>query len=167
MSELQNNQTREGSPELGPSDAIDPIEGREYEGPSAQDAQGRLSEGAQPGSAETVRDHQREGSGPRVSRPEDIDRLEEDLETAFRSGDPQKAWSIAQTLLSLAKAAVLESAKARFSNNFGKSVCESCEGLKIRPGVTATCYQVRQCYYDNFRAEVLSPKQARILNLLR
>ncbi len=70
-----------------------------------------------------------------------------------------------QGLLKLSKEAVLEAARTRFRHNFGTSVCQRCEGLKAGPGVVATCFQVRQCYYDNFKEQGLTPKQARVLRI--
>lgn len=166
MSDNPIEPTREGISELGPPDEAYPNASASDRGQPPSIVPGSVQQGSEPRDSETLRDHQREGSRPRVPRPEEIDRLEEALAEAFSKGDPERAWFLSKEILTLAKAAVIESAKSRYSNNFGTPVCESCEGLKVGPGVTATCFQVRQCYYDSFRSETLSPKQARLLNLL-
>lgn len=71
--------------------------------------------------------------------------------TAFASGDPAQAWAVTQELLDLARTTVLDGARWRFKANFGTAACEGCKGLQAGEGVQATCFQVRQCYYDNFR----------------
>jgi hypothetical protein len=59
-----------------------------------------------------------------------------------------------------------DAAKSRFKLNFGTARCQNCTGLQAGPEVAATCYQVQQCYYTNFRGDKLTPKQARIASLL-
>lgn len=54
----------------------------------------------------------------------------------------------------------------RFRMNFGTPICESCDGLKAGPGVTATCFQVRQCTYDNVKQGDVTPRQKRVIESL-
>jgi hypothetical protein len=60
----------------------------------------------------------------------------------------------------------LEAAQLRFRLNFGTHICDRCDGLKAGPGVVATCYQIRQCYYDNIREGEGTPKQKRVIESL-
>lgn len=69
-------------------------------------------------------------------------------------------------LLSLARALILEAAKARFEKNFATPRCDNCEGLKAGPGVAATCFQVRQCFFTNIKNQDTSPKQTRLIEIL-
>lgn len=108
----------------------------------------------------------RGGHRPRVPSPDDVDRLEVALVEAFQHHDPSQAWQVAQELLTLARQTTVEAAKARFQVNFGTPVCDDCEGLKAGPGVVATCFQRRQCYYTNFGAGSLSPKHQRVIQSL-
>ena len=110
--------------------------------------------------------HLRRGHPTRVSRPEQVDQLEVALTDAFSRGDPAKAWELTRELLSLARGLAVEAAKARFQKNYGGPLCEHCEGLKAGPGVVATCFQVRQCYFANFKTSDLSAKQAGIIDFL-
>lgn len=66
----------------------------------------------------------------------------------------------------MARELAIEAAKARFSKNFGSELCEGCDGLKAGPGVTATCFQMKQCYFDSFRSSDASPKQRRVIEAL-
>jgi hypothetical protein len=59
-----------------------------------------------------------------------------------------------------------EAAQLRFRLNFGTPTCERCDGLKAGPGVAATCYQVRQCNYDNVKDGDATPRQRRVLDRL-
>lgn len=74
-------------------------------------------------------------------------------------------WDLAQQLLTITRASVQEAARTRFRVNFGTERCKRCEGLKAGPQVVATCFQVQQCYYTNFKEGTLTPKQARVLEL--
>ncbi len=103
--------------------------------------------------------------GPRVPTPNDVDAFEDKLAAAFRQG-PAAAWATASELLAVARDAVQEAGRARFQANFGTPVCESCEGLKAGPGVVATCYQRRQCFYSNFTVDSASPRTQRIIESL-
>lgn len=60
----------------------------------------------------------------------------------------------------------MEAAKARFLKNFGSELCESCDGLKAGPGVAATCFQVRQCFFGNIKETVTSPRQTQVIKTL-
>jgi len=59
----------------------------------------------------------------------------------------------------------VEAARARFKTTFGTDRCNRCDGLKAGPGVAATCFQVKQCYYRNFKDADLTPKQSRVLRI--
>lgn len=111
-------------------------------------------------------DHLRERHPERVPRPEHVEAFREKIEAAFREGDPSAAWLVVQALLNWSGDLVVDAAKSRFTANFGTNQCQNCSGLKAGPGVAATCYQVKQCYYSNFRVDGLSPKQARMAELL-
>ncbi len=101
----------------------------------------------------------------RVPHPREVEALEDELTAAFQGGDPGKVWELSRQLVELAKETVAEAARARFKVNFGSPRCDSCEGLKAGPGVAATCFQVRQCFYDNLKQGDLTPKQRRVLKL--
>jgi hypothetical protein len=91
--------------------------------------------------------------------------MESQLTTAFQKGDPAAAWSLTQSLLEMARALMIEAAKARFEVNFGTSICERCEGLRAGVDVVATCYQTKLCYYRNVKKEV-TPKQRGVIDKL-
>lgn len=114
---------------------------------------------------EATEHHLRSRSGPRVSTPNDIDALEDHITAAFRQG-PTAAWAAVGELLSVTRDVVQEAGRARFLANFGTPVCESCEGLKAGPGVVATCFQRRQCFYANFTADSASSRTQRIIESL-
>lgn len=61
---------------------------------------------------------------------------------------------------------VVEAARARFQKNFGTPQCERCDGLRAGPGVEATCFQVRQCFFTNIKTADMSAKQARVIETL-
>lgn len=75
-------------------------------------------------------------------------------------------WEVSRRLVEMSKGAVAEAGRVRFKVNFGTSRCDHCEGLKAGPGVVATCFQVRQCYYDNVKQGDITPKQARVLKTI-
>ncbi len=54
----------------------------------------------------------------------------------------------------------------RFRLNFGTPICDRCDGLKVGPGVVATCFQVRQCNYDNVKQGAMTPRQSRVVQSL-
>jgi hypothetical protein len=124
--------------------------------PSGQDRAGASSNG----------DHLRKRRAERVPTPNDVGKLEDALLEAFKQGDPERAYVLVRDLADLALSSVVDAAKARFKANFGSERCLSCEGMKVSPGVVATCVQVTQCYYKNFKQGDLTPKQARILRVL-
>lgn len=68
--------------------------------------------------------------------------------------------------MALAHLAVTEAGTARFRVNFGSPMCEDCEGLRAGLGVTATCFQVKRCFYTNVKASDASPKQLRVIDTL-
>ena len=74
-------------------------------------------------------------------------------------------YQAATTLVDRYREQGVELAKARFKLNFGTALCENCDGLRAGPGVTATCFQVKQCHFDNFR-EDNHPRHLRVLNSL-
>lgn len=84
----------------------------------------------------------------------------------FRQGRPAEVHRVAAELLALTRDLVLEAARARFEKNFGSSQCEGCTGLKAGPGVVATCYQVRQCFYTHFTDQDGSSRQERLIEIL-
>lgn len=84
---------------------------------------------------------------------------------AFTSGDPKKAWEATQRLITMSHLLQKEAATARFKANFGTDACDHCDGLKAGPEITATCFQVRQCYYTNIRVGA-DKKQSRLIEKL-
>ncbi len=60
----------------------------------------------------------------------------------------------------------VEVATLRFKVNFGTERCGNCDGLHAGPGVIATCYQVGQCHYSNFKDGEVSPRHLRIIESL-
>lgn len=54
----------------------------------------------------------------------------------------------------------------RFTQHFGTSRCQSCDGLHAGPDVVATCFQVQQCHYDNIKTEGTNPRHLRVLSNL-
>lgn len=92
--------------------------------------------------------------------------MEQKLDEGFHQGDPKRVWEASRELLAFARAAVDEAARARFEVNFGTEVCQHCTGLKAGPKVTATCFQMKACYYTHFRGDRQSPKQEQIIGKL-
>jgi len=133
-----------------------PSEHVEGSNPSGQDRAGSSADG----------DHLRKRRAERVPTPNDVGEIEDALLEAFKQGDPERAYVLVRDLADLALSSVVDAAKARFQANFGSKRCVNCEGLKVSPGVVATCVQVSQCYYKNFKQGDLTPKQARILRVL-
>jgi hypothetical protein len=91
----------------------------------------------------------RERSRPRVLSPSDIDRHEQAIVEAFRAGEPQQAWDAVRAFILEVRQFSNEAGRARFLQNLGTSICDSCEGLKAGPDVVATCFQLKQCFYTN------------------
>ena len=85
------------------------------------------------------------------------------LTEAFRSGQPARVWELSQQLVKVARSAADEAAQARFKANLGTSTCDHSEGLKAGVGVTATCFQLKRCFYDNARGGELSSKQQAVI----
>jgi hypothetical protein len=85
------------------------------------------------------------------------------LAEAFRSGQATKVWELSQQLVKVARSAADEAAQARFKVNLGTDTCDNCEGLKAGVGVTATCFQLKRCFYDNVRGTELSSKQKTVI----
>ena len=61
---------------------------------------------------------------------------------------------------------MVEAAKLRFRLNFGSEYCDNCDGLRAGPGVVATCFQVKQCNYTNFKDGEVAPRHLRIIQSL-
>lgn len=82
---------------------------------------------------------------------------------AFQAGEPEQVYALVREVLDLARLATDEAGEARFRTNFGSPRCDNCTGLKAGPGVVATCFQVKRCYYTNIRASDVTPKQQRVI----
>ena len=85
------------------------------------------------------------------------------LTKAFREGDPAEAWGLAQELLRLTRKLTDEAAQSRFKVNLGTATCERCDGLKAGEDVTATCFQLKRCYYGNVKTTDASSKQKAVI----
>lgn len=84
---------------------------------------------------------------------------------AFQSGDPDAAYRAAVSLIEAFQEQTHELARLRFTLNFGSPICENCDGLKAGPGVLATCYQTKQCNFNNIKDNA-NPRHLRVLNTL-
>lgn len=111
-------------------------------------------------------DHLRERHPQGVPGPEYVGQLEQQLTEAFGTGNPEAVWNATRTILSYAEQITTEAAKLRFQVNFGTDRCQNCSGLKAGPGVVATCFQMRLCFYTNFRGDTATPKQIRLAEYL-
>ena len=76
------------------------------------------------------------------------------------------AYDAGVRLASAYQALWTEAAQLRFRLNFGTPICDRCDGLKAGPGVSATCFQLRQCTYDNVKEGDATPKQRRVIQSL-
>ena len=103
------------------------------------------------------------GRPPKGVRPEEVDEIEVQRKAAFQNAAPARVWELVQQLLALSHEIVVEAGQARFQANFGTEVCEKCDGLKAGKGVTATCFQLKRCYYGNLKETDTSPKQRQII----
>lgn len=115
-------------------------------------------------SVEAAGDHHREGSPPRISREGEV--AAEELLAAFEVGDPTLAYDAALQLIDAHDRLMTEASAMRYRLNFGTPVCENCDGLKMSPGVVATCFQIRRCNYGNVKDGDVTPKQLRVLRRL-
>jgi hypothetical protein len=115
---------------------------------------------------ETPGDYLRKRHSSRVPNLNDLAALDAKLIEAFQEGDPKAAYEASKQIVDFARSALTELAKVRFEKNFGSEQCQRCEGLKAGPGVVATCLQVRLCYFKNFTADDVTPKQERALRSL-
>lgn len=84
---------------------------------------------------------------------------------AFTTGEPELVYQAALVLVDRYREQGIELAKARFKLNFGSAMCDNCDGLRAGPGVTATCFQMKLCYFDNFREDA-QPRHLRVLQTL-
>ena len=82
---------------------------------------------------------------------------------AFRLGDPETAYLATERLVHAYRDLLVEVAQMRFTQNFGTERCHSCDGLHAGPDVTATCFQMKQCHYDNLKVEGAAPRHLRVL----
>jgi len=151
---------------MGEADAGSPHESGGEGRSSLEHAQSGDASGQDRAGTSSNGDHLRERRAERVPTPNDVGKIEDALLEAFKQGDPERAYTLVRDLADLALSSVVEAAKARFQANFGSKRCTNCEGLRVSPGVVATCVQVSQCYYTNFKQGDLTPKQARILRVL-
>ena len=111
-----------------------------------------------------------DGHHPLGRSPKSISRegliAADQLEQAFQSGDASLAYESGLRLTEAYRALWFEAANLRFRLNFGSPLCEHCEGLKAGAGVVATCFQVRQCNFDNIKEGQVTPRQQRVLDRL-
>ena len=154
------------SPRVGRSDAEGDGPSGPGPGPQVAGAPGSDLQGGNGEVPQEDGDHLRERHPERVPRPEHVEAFREKVTQAFQAGDPEAAWIAVQALLTWTDEITADAAKSRFQLNFGTERCQNCTGLKAGPDVVATCYQVKLCYYTNFRGDGLTPRQARIANLL-
>lgn len=56
-----------------------------------------------------------------------------------------------------------DAARDRYVKNFGSPQCESCEGLRAGPGVVATCFQIKQCFFTNKKSIDVSRTQKSVI----
>jgi len=104
-------------------------------------------------------------SGHRPGVPPEVD-LEDKLDRAFESADPETAYFVAVEILKAYQAEALESSKLRYRLNFGTPVCDSCEGLRAGAGVAATCFQTKRCNYTNVKEGDATPRHLRVIRSL-
>jgi hypothetical protein len=76
------------------------------------------------------------------------------------------AFKAATQLIEAYRSVTLEAAKLRFQLNFGTPGCNQCDGLHAGPGVSATCFQMKQCHYSNLKEGEGSSRQLRVLKTL-
>lgn len=165
----QDSDPEEGDsvyPRVEPAHAASHSSGRGSERPST----GRLPQGFPRREVRSVPseagNHLRGRHPKRVPEPRDLDPIEDHLVEALRARNIGDVWKASQKLLETARATLTEAARVRFEANYGTSVCNNCSGLKAGPGVVATCFQVRQCFYRNFTEKDLTPRQGRIADAL-
>ena len=101
------------------------------------------------------------GHQPRIP-----DEIEQEILEAFRTGNPETAFTATRSLLQAYRAIFNECAQLRFQVNFGSDRCQTCSGLHAGPDVTATCFQIRKCNYTNIRTDDTSSKQRQIIQSL-
>jgi len=150
---------------LGSTGQAGSTDGRSESRSSRTGDQDRDPAGQDGRDAEETRHHRGPGHQERVSHPRDIEDIEDHLTRAFQNGDPVQVWELSRRLVTLARESVVAGAKARFRVNFNTSLCNTCEGMRAGPKVQATCFQIRQCYFDNVKDDP-TPKQTRVLKLI-
>lgn len=157
------NAQHENADGMGTSSSSSRDAGRTDRGSSIQGNSDGSSSRESGSDLEAHGDHRGAGHRSRVPEPKDVEGLDAALLDAFQSGDPARAWHLTRELVALAGEAVREAARVRFQANFGTKRCANCEGLKAGPGVSATCFQIQQCYYRNVKEVDATPKQERFL----
>jgi len=110
-------------------------------------------------------DNLHNGRPPRVSREGHL--ASADLLQAFEEGDPERAYQAGVRLIEAHRALSVEAAHLRFKSNFGSTLCDRCDGLKAGIGVVATCFQLRQCNYTNFKEHDAPSRVANSLELFK
>lgn len=151
---------RLATPDAGSADPS-----RSATGPAAGDAQSGHPNWEDGDHSSSDGDHLRKRYPQGVPTPQVVDDLDVTLMAAFQEGDPSKVYEIARQLIDLAHDTVREAAKARFGTNFGTDRCRRCEGLKAGPDVVTTCFQMKQCYFKNFKSDDLTQRHKRALKL--
>jgi hypothetical protein len=76
------------------------------------------------------------------------------------------AFDAASRLVAAYRTLQIEAAKLRFQLNFGTPTCNQCDGLHAGLGVSATCFQMKQCHYTNLKEGAGSSRQLRVLHTL-
>lgn len=126
-------------------------------------ATSRSSERESRSSSSPTRNHPH--NGHRAGIPAQVDYASH-VHEAFATGDPAQVYTATNQLIEAYREQSLELGKVRFRLNFGSAICEDCDGLRAGPGVVATCFQIKQCYYDNVKEGGITPRQLRVLNTL-
>jgi hypothetical protein len=148
---------------MGQSNEKSDGSGGEDRGSSSTGSPGEHQSGREHDSSQTDGNHLRKRHHARVPRPHEVEIISEALTQAFTDGDPEKAWVHARELIQISQGLVIEAGKARFEANFGSDKCNNCDGLKTGPGVVATCFQIRQCYFTNVKEGDVGPRKRAII----
>lgn len=155
-----------GAEPVEPAPTSSDCPGAEQPGPTvAPPSTGAASRDGGSGSSSHERDLRRRHR-PRVPRLSDVDTLEDALNQAILRSDPSQVKGILADLFAFTRRSVLEAGRTRFQKTFGSPQCDRCEGLRAGPGVLATCFQIRQCYYSNVKQGDRTSRQERIVDIL-